>query len=105
MCRDGEGCGCLHLAAQFGHTALVAYLVAKGQNINTQVRFFDLNPHYSLESVPFFKIILHDSNCQTALFRIRIIGCLKHSPTFGFGVVSCCREICCFILKGGYRLK
>ena len=36
--RDGEGCGCLHLAAQFGHTSLVAYLVAKGQNINTQVR-------------------------------------------------------------------
>lgn len=32
---DGEGCNCLHLAAQFGHTAIVAYLVAKGQEINT----------------------------------------------------------------------
>lgn len=31
---DGEGCNCLHLAAQFGHTAIVAYLVAKGQEIN-----------------------------------------------------------------------
>lgn len=28
--RDAEGCGCLHLAAQFGHTAVVAYLVARG---------------------------------------------------------------------------
>jgi len=27
---DGEGCNCLHLAAQFGHTALVAYLVCRG---------------------------------------------------------------------------
>ena len=35
VCRDGEGCGCLHLAAQFGLTALVAYLVARGQqNLN-----------------------------------------------------------------------
>ncbi|XP_054710028.1 LOW QUALITY PROTEIN: palmitoyltransferase ZDHHC17-like [Uloborus diversus] len=31
---DGEGCQCIHLAAQFGHTAIVAYLVAKGQNVN-----------------------------------------------------------------------
>lgn len=31
---DGEGCNCLHLAAQFGHTAIVAYLVAKGNEIN-----------------------------------------------------------------------
>lgn len=28
------GCQCIHLAAQFGHTAIVAYLVAKGQNVN-----------------------------------------------------------------------
>ncbi|XP_037297457.1 palmitoyltransferase Hip14-like [Manduca sexta] len=28
--RDAEGCACLHLAAQFGHTAVVAYLVARG---------------------------------------------------------------------------
>ncbi|GAB6024086.1 Palmitoyltransferase Hip14 [Chamberlinius hualienensis] len=32
--RDGEGCSCIHLAAQFGHTAIVAYLIAKGQNVN-----------------------------------------------------------------------
>uniref|UniRef100_T1IZZ0 Palmitoyltransferase n=1 Tax=Strigamia maritima TaxID=126957 RepID=T1IZZ0_STRMM len=32
--RDGEGCSCIHLAAQFGHTAVVAYFIAKGQNIN-----------------------------------------------------------------------
>lgn len=32
--RDGEGCSCIHLAAQFGHTAIVAYLVAKGANVN-----------------------------------------------------------------------
>ena len=35
--RDGEGGSCLHLAAQFGHTAIVGYLIAKGQNVNTQV--------------------------------------------------------------------
>jgi len=28
---DGEGCSCGHLAAQFGHTSIVAYLIAKGQ--------------------------------------------------------------------------
>ncbi|KAG8180260.1 hypothetical protein JTE90_019541 [Oedothorax gibbosus] len=31
---DGEGCQCIHLAAQFGHTSIVGYLAAKGQNIN-----------------------------------------------------------------------
>ncbi|KAF4521454.1 hypothetical protein B566_EDAN001751 [Ephemera danica] len=36
--RDGEGCSCVHLAAQFGHTAVVAYLVAKGVNVNMQDR-------------------------------------------------------------------
>ena len=28
---DGEGCSCVHVAAQFGHTSIVAYLIAKGQ--------------------------------------------------------------------------
>ncbi|XP_022902031.1 palmitoyltransferase Hip14 [Onthophagus taurus] len=28
--RDAEGASCIHLAAQFGHTALVAYFVARG---------------------------------------------------------------------------
>jgi palmitoyltransferase len=32
--RDGEGSSCLHLAAEFGHTAIVAYLVAKGINVD-----------------------------------------------------------------------
>ncbi|KAB7496502.1 Palmitoyltransferase Hip14, partial [Armadillidium nasatum] len=32
--RDGEGCACVHLAAQFGHTAIVAYLLARGDNVN-----------------------------------------------------------------------
>ncbi|PSN53756.1 Palmitoyltransferase Hip14 [Blattella germanica] len=36
--RDGEGCSCIHLAAQFGHTAIVAYFVAKGVNKNMQDR-------------------------------------------------------------------
>ena len=36
---DGEGCGCIHLACQFGHTAIVAYLIAKGQDVNV----IDLN--------------------------------------------------------------
>lgn len=31
---DGEGCNCLHLAAQFGHTAIVAFLISKGEEIN-----------------------------------------------------------------------
>ena len=30
--RDTEGCSCIHLAAQFGHTALVAYFIARGVN-------------------------------------------------------------------------
>ena len=32
--KDGEGCSGLHLAAQFGHTSIVAYLVAKCCHIN-----------------------------------------------------------------------
>ena len=28
------GCSCIHLAAQFGHTAIVAYLIAKGQDVD-----------------------------------------------------------------------
>ena len=36
---DGEGCACIHLAAQFGHTAIVAYLVAKRvSDVNIQVK-------------------------------------------------------------------
>ncbi|KAI1297149.1 Palmitoyltransferase ZDHHC17 [Halotydeus destructor] len=31
---DGEGCNSLHLASQFGHTAIVAYLAAKGNEID-----------------------------------------------------------------------
>ncbi|CAN7998292.1 unnamed protein product [Ixodes hexagonus] len=31
---DGEGCSCIHLAAQCAQTAIVAYLVAKGQPVN-----------------------------------------------------------------------
>ena len=42
--RDGEGCACIHLAAQFGHTAIVGYLIAKGQSVNIQVEAsFNLN--------------------------------------------------------------
>ncbi|PIK48681.1 putative palmitoyltransferase ZDHHC17 [Apostichopus japonicus] len=32
--RDGEGYSCIHIAAQFAHTAVVAYLIAKGQDPN-----------------------------------------------------------------------
>ncbi|XP_044748593.1 palmitoyltransferase Hip14 isoform X2 [Coccinella septempunctata] len=28
--RDAEGCSCIHLSCQFGHTALVAYFIARG---------------------------------------------------------------------------
>lgn len=31
---DGEGCRCVHLAAQFGHTAILAYLIAKGNDVD-----------------------------------------------------------------------
>lgn len=36
--RDAEGCSCIHLAAQFGHTALVAYFIARGVNPDLQDR-------------------------------------------------------------------
>ena len=36
--RDGEGCSAIHLAAQFGHTSIVAYLIAKGQDVDLQDR-------------------------------------------------------------------
>lgn len=31
---DGDGFNCLHLAAQMGFTSIVAYFIAKGQDIN-----------------------------------------------------------------------
>jgi palmitoyltransferase ZDHHC13/17 len=33
--KDAEGCACIHLAAQFGHTACVAYLIAKNVYVDT----------------------------------------------------------------------
>lgn len=33
---DAEGLACIHVAAQFGHTAVIAYFVAKGVDINVQ---------------------------------------------------------------------
>lgn len=32
--KDAEGCACIHLAAQFGHTPVVAFLVTQGVNID-----------------------------------------------------------------------
>lgn len=29
-----EGFSCIHLASQFGHTAIVAYLIAKGGDVD-----------------------------------------------------------------------
>ncbi|CRL08133.1 CLUMA_CG020884, isoform A [Clunio marinus] len=36
--RDTEGCSCIHIAAQFGHTALVGYFIARGINADLQDR-------------------------------------------------------------------
>ncbi|CAH1388918.1 unnamed protein product [Nezara viridula] len=36
MITDAEGCACIHVAAQFGHTSIVAYLIAKGVPVNCQ---------------------------------------------------------------------
>ena len=35
---DSEGQSCIHLAAQIGHTAIAAYLIAKGTNVDHQDR-------------------------------------------------------------------
>lgn len=47
---DGEGCSCVHLAAQFGHTSIVAYLIAKGQvgNANTAAYLSERNLHLTV---------------------------------------------------------
>lgn len=47
---DGEGCSCVHLAAQFGHTSIVAYLIAKGQvgNANPAAYLFERNLHLTV---------------------------------------------------------
>ena len=34
LLQDAEGCSPIHLAAQFGHTAVVAYLIGKSSTIN-----------------------------------------------------------------------
>lgn len=36
--RDVEGCSCIHIASQFGHTSLVAYFIARGVNHDLQDR-------------------------------------------------------------------
>ena len=36
LLKDGEGCAAVHLAAQFGHTAILGYLIAKGVSVNYQ---------------------------------------------------------------------
>lgn len=33
---DAEGLACIHVAAQFGHTAVIAYFIAKGVDLNVQ---------------------------------------------------------------------
>jgi palmitoyltransferase len=33
---DAEGLTCVHIAAQFGHTAVLAYMIAKGVDVNAQ---------------------------------------------------------------------
>lgn len=33
--QDAEGCACIHLASQFGHTAVLAYLIAKNVYLDT----------------------------------------------------------------------
>lgn len=35
LLKDAEGCSCIHLAAQFGHTAVVAYLIARDVSPDT----------------------------------------------------------------------
>lgn len=36
--RDSEGCSCIHIAAQFGHTAILAYFIARGVPCDLQDR-------------------------------------------------------------------
>lgn len=45
---DGEGCSCVHLAAQFGHTSIVAYLIAKGQVGNADTAAYLSKGNYHL---------------------------------------------------------
>lgn len=33
---DAEGLACIHVAAEFGHTAVIAYFIAKGVDLNAQ---------------------------------------------------------------------
>lgn len=52
---DGEGCSCVHLAAQFGHTSIVAYLIAKGQvgNANTAAYLSGRKPNLKIHKLFF----------------------------------------------------
>ncbi len=53
---DGEGCSCVHLAAQFGHTSIVAYLIAKGQvgNGNTAADLSGKDHHLKMHKTVLF---------------------------------------------------
>ncbi|XP_063223420.1 palmitoyltransferase Hip14 isoform X2 [Bacillus rossius redtenbacheri] len=70
--RDGEGCSCIHLAAQFGHTAIVAYFVAKGVNVNMQDRN-GMTPlmwsAYKVTSLDPTRLLLTFGACTTAQDR------------------------------------
>lgn len=52
---DGEGCSCVHLAAQFGHTSIVAYLIAKGQVGNRNTAVYLLGRQSNLERHKLFR--------------------------------------------------
>lgn len=54
---DGEGCSCVHLAAQFGHTSIVAYLIAKGQVPQLICREGERNPKIHIT------VLFHSSEC------------------------------------------
>lgn len=71
---DGEGCSCVHLAAQFGHTSIVAYLIAKGQVRRSEKRIAESSEHLA-RCVPVaealdLKEIVGCSGCGTS-FRHR----------------------------------
>ncbi|XP_008547862.1 palmitoyltransferase Hip14 isoform X1 [Microplitis demolitor] len=76
--RDSEGFACIHLAAQFGHTGIVAYLVAKGVNPNDPDRSSMTPLMWSA-----FKVNSQNYNCFFSLDPTRLLLVLgaSHSLT------------------------
>ena len=83
------GSACIHIAARFGHLPVLAYLVAKGENVD----LVGSNGMTALMWASYmaygYAVVLSSHSLIHTLFRyLNSFVCLPHSPDF-FDVFRC----------------